>query len=135
MPRLLSNPLKEEITQSCKKNHDSDIVNEEEKARFGVVKKGKGKLQKHIGRNLPLEECIDPVEGDSYKEAKDEGLFLLWENRAEMGSGMEAHQDKTPVCQRQMDGTDDRRNSISRQEGVQVLAHKNPTQRLANHKQ
>ena len=55
MPRLLSNPLKEEITQSCKKNHDSDIVNEEEKARFGVVKKGKGKLQKHIGRNLPLE--------------------------------------------------------------------------------
>ena len=133
MPRLLSNPLKEEITQSCKKNHDSDIVNEEEKARFGVVKKGKGKPQKHISRNLPLEECIDPVEGDSYKEAKDEGLFLLWENRAEMGSGMEAHQDKTPVCQGQMDGTDDRRNSISRQEGVQVLAHENPTQRLANH--
>ena len=135
MPGLLSNPLKEEITQSCKKNHDSGIVNEEEKAPFGVVKKGKGKLQKHIGRNLPLEECIDPVEGDSYKEAKDEGLFLLWENRAEMGSGMEAHQDKTPVCQRQMEGTGDRRNSISRQEGLQVLAQKNPTQRLANHKQ
>ena len=68
MPRLLSDPLKEEITQSCKKNHDSDIVNEEEKARFGVVKKGKWKLQKHIGRNLPLEECIDPVEGDEGSE-------------------------------------------------------------------
>ena len=132
---LLSIPVKEHKAHRPKKNHNRQIVSEKEKARFGIVKKGKGEPQKHIGRDLPLEECIDPVEGDSCKEAKDDGLFLLWQHRAQMGSGMEAHQDKTPVGQRQMDGTGDRGNSISRQKGIQVLAHENPTQRLDDHEE
>ena len=133
IPRILSDPLKEQKAQRREKNHNRQIVSEKEDARFGIVKKSKGKPQNHISRDLPLEECIDPVDGDSCKDVKDDGLFLLWQHRVQMGSGMETHQDKTPVRQRQMDGTGDRGNSISRQKGIQVLAHENPTQRLANH--
>ena len=77
MPSLLSDPLKEQKSQHREKNHNRQIVSEKEDARFGIVKKGKGKPQKHISRDLPLEECMNPVEGDSCKEAKPSSLSQL----------------------------------------------------------